>query len=139
MVELDLKYKIRSVLLAESLRQELSGQQSLIGIFTGTMGAESAPLALPQVVIRIEIESNKTSKAKFVFKILTPSQVALFNQSGDVSVNKDNVNIIGITFAPFIVTEQGEYKIHFGIEGRDEHIGSFRVQFGKRPETQINH
>jgi hypothetical protein len=139
MGETDLKYKVRSVLMAESLRHETSGQQSLIGIFTGTIGAEAAPLVLPQVVIRIEIESTKTVTAKFVFKMLTPSKVELFTQSGNVNINKDVVSVIGLTFAPFIVTEQGEYKINFGIEEREEAVGWFRVQFGKRPEIQIKH
>jgi hypothetical protein len=139
MAEADLKYKVLSVLLAESLRQEISGQQSLIGIFNRTIGAESAPLFLPQAVVRVEIESNKTAKEKFSFKILTPSQVALFNQSGEVSLLEDFVNIIAINVAPFIMTEQGEYKIYFGIEERVEPIGLFRVQFGQRQETQIKH
>jgi hypothetical protein len=131
------KYEIRSVLLAESIRQEISGQQSIIGLFTGTIGSESAPLALPQAVIRIEIEGKSTEKAKFLFRISTPSQVELFKQPAEVRLEKDHTSIVGLVFAPFILSEQGEYKIYFGIEGHEEHIGSFRVRFGQHSETAV--
>jgi hypothetical protein len=126
--------KIRSVIIAQDIRQEISGQQTLVGVFVGDIGVANPPLMVPQLVIRIEFEAREAFEAPFSFSIISPSKTKILTQSSNL-VAKKGLNIFCVTWTPVFLYEPGQYQIRFGV-GEERVIDRFEVRFGSvRPRV----
>jgi hypothetical protein len=118
--------KILSVLIAESVRQEVNGLQSIIGVFSGGINVPSLPLVLPQLAFRIEFRSEEDMDTTADFYLLTPSGSRLFAQSVNYPVKK-RVNLFTLAIAPFGLSEKGRYEVHFGLGGKPKQVSEFEI------------
>jgi hypothetical protein len=121
------KIRIRSVLVAQDVRQEASHQQTIVGVYTGVIISLGAPLHMPQLVIRLEFDAEEDGEAAFSFALVAPSKTRLMDQRGTLKVTRSQVNILSIAAAPFVASEPGEYKVQFGVDGEEETVSTLKI------------
>jgi hypothetical protein len=127
------RIKIRSVIVASDIRQEINGQQTIVGAYFGFLGSTVIPLALPQLVFRIEFESDIDASATCEFAVVTPSGARLMQQSNTTKVTKFPFNLFVAGAAPIVFREAGKYQILFGVGTKAKTIDTFEIKLGLPP------
>ena len=130
MAEKKSKLKIRSVIFAEDVRQEINGKHSVIGMFAGNIQATTKEVKLPKIVFRIEFILDQEERAVSInFSVTAPSGKTIFESPEPLILhtkpNQPGVAIIG--WGPALFKEKGVYEIRFGIDGPAEKVGTFDV------------
>jgi hypothetical protein len=114
-------------------------------LLTGKGGFSPASPALPEAAKvaparPLEACQCLTSEAKFrqpgcmeidfSFALVTPSSTRLLAQRGRVKITKVPINILLVEATPFMISEQGEYKVEVGLGDSVSTIYKFNVKFG---------
>jgi hypothetical protein len=123
------KYKIMSCLLCQDVRQEVSGQQSIVGLFSQSIRSKTVPLMLPQLQIRIELSAEEEIRERGRVIILTPSRVAMVSQEVEITVQRGVSGVVIVGVVPAIFSEPGTYQIRFGLVGKESTISRWRIDF----------
>ena len=129
------RFKLRSVIVANDVRQETSGQQTIVGVYVGFLGANTIPVVLPQLYFRIEFESNIDTTATCQFAVVAPSGRHLIQQSTPMRITKSPINIYMLGGAPVVFPEQGKYQICFGVGVKAKIIDTFEIKLGLPPPS----
>jgi hypothetical protein len=125
--------KVKSVIIAQDVRQEITGQQTLVGVFSGDIVTVQPPLMIPQLTFRIEYEVRDAIKSTFTFSIVSPSKSRIFVVGPPAELNaKKGNNTLVIRWTPAFLSEPGQYQIRFGT-GEERIIDRFEVKFGSAP------
>jgi hypothetical protein len=127
------RIKIRSVIVASDVRQEINGQQTIVGAYFGFLGSTVIPVILPQLVFRIEFESDVDTTEECEFAVVTPSGTHLLQQSNRTKVTKFPFNLFMAGAAPIIFREKGKYEILFGVGAKAKVIDIFEIRLGVPP------
>ena len=123
------KIKIISVLVAEDLRQEVNGQQTIVGVFGWQLNSTSSAFVLPRVVVRIDFTSDASGPFNASFSVVSPNGSVVFTPPQTVSVNvkSDQINTFAMGWGPAKFAESGQYEIKFGIAGRESRVATLQV------------
>jgi len=114
--------QIHSVLLVQDIRQELTGLQTLVGVFPSRLVVQSIPLALPGLQCRIEFSSNPTAPSRmYTFELVAPSGASIFKGDFEFVVPATGTAIAAIAWTPAVFAEEGTYVINLGPKGERLH------------------
>lgn len=126
--------KILSVLIAEDVRQEVTGLQTVVGIIAGRLIVASAPFVLPKMAFRIEFDSDEEFSSTYEFQLLNPAGQPMLRATGDIRVRHDLRNLFTGAWAPIHFTEVGRYAIQFCVEpARQREVASFLIVAAQQP------
>jgi hypothetical protein len=103
---------IRSVLLCEDLRQEITGREFIIGVFSGALLVSKMPLALPHLVIRLELNFRGAEVHQFKLRFNDPYGNTLFET--DVIVQFSDWNrpgVVALRIPNFYFPVPGRYEV----------------------------
>ena len=104
---------VKSVLLCEDLRSELSGKEFAIGILAGNLIVPHIPFLLDHLVIRIELFTSGEVVPGFLVKMDDPLGSELFRQQVMVSFrNWDRPGAVALGVNGLFVRLSGIYKIY---------------------------
>jgi len=129
------KIQIRSVLIAEDVRHEATGQQTIIGVYGNSISTAQSVLKLPRVVFRIEFISQEKIAAQCQFSVVSPSGKVVFStpQPINMEVQPGITAICSVGWSPVELTEQGHYEIRFGVDGKAKKVSSFQINLNAEP------
>ena len=124
------KIRIDSALLMEDLRQEITGMQSFIGVFSSKVNTPSIPLRLPKVVFRVSFQGEEDFPADCMLSVVNPSGKQIFNTQEPIraDVKKGFQNIVAVGWSPAVFTEAGVYQVRFSVDGRAMKALTFEIQ-----------
>jgi hypothetical protein len=133
------KIQIRSVLIAEDVRFEATGQQTIIGAYGNSISTTNPSLKLPRVTFRVEFISPDTFEAECNFSVVTPSGKTAFAmpQPLKVSVRGGISAVCALSWGPVEFTEQGVHEILFGVDGKARKVSSFEVKLNAEPKREV--
>lgn len=135
-------FKLTSLIVCDDIRQEVTGKQILVGVYTGTIILSSFPAALNKLCIRITgWVSGGVGTRKAVLAIDGPDKKNVLRDDSIVLnvARPDQQIVLNITLGSFEFREQGKYKIRFGVEGPARQVGMFiaRVPESKREAKRL--
>lgn len=124
------KITIRSFLICEDMRQEVTGLQSLIGVFADKLITVQLPVQVPKLVFRIAFHSEEDFAADCSFSIVAPSGKRVFSNPQPIrmEVTKDLLNVCALGWLRAQFEEPGVYRFQFKInEGHEDVVGTLRI------------
>ena len=122
------KIHVISALMAEDVRQEISGMHSVIGLLSGKMVVGGLPVVMPKLVFRIEYESNETFSADCRLTLLSPTENRALTVVAHARIDKDLRNIFVGGWTPVQFTELGRYSVLLQIGDQQERsLNSFEI------------
>ncbi len=131
-------YKIKSVLICDDVRQEISGKEILIGVYNDVIVFTDIPTIIPKLAFRIAVSSEKTL-GTFKFRLEDPSRDKIIEIEGQVGNPQDPkldpYRTIGIVCAGLPFSVVGTYRILLGIDRKPELIWDFVVR-GPRTDEE---
>jgi hypothetical protein len=107
-----------TVMYCEDVRLELTGQTSLIGIFNGTLLAQSFPLTLPKFAVSVEIGTPFEEQLRSL-------RFELTTDAGD--------QLLAMDFPKEVLQQQKSAVSQADLEGMEEKMVGFRTQFFLTP------
>jgi len=117
--------------MAEDLRLEAGGSQTVVGVIPGRVVVKTLPHTFLKLFYRIEFESETTFSGTCAFSIRTPSRVMILEGSSKANIRHDVRNIFAVGGGPVQFSESGRYAIRFNVDQADpEHereVGYFDV------------
>lgn len=130
---------IRSILIAEDVRQEVNGLQTIVGVYGNTINTGAPRAILSRIMFRIEFVSTSTFQAKCNLGIISPSGKQVFGSPApaemDVKAGISAVCCIG--WGPVAFDESGIYSIHFGVNTKPKKISEFSVNLNRKPPENL--
>ncbi len=126
-------YQLFSVIVCDDIRTEVTGKQSINGIYDGEMLVAEFPALIPKVSFRIAIRTTKRAKK---LKIVVESATQkLISYDGDFPKPKLGLDPHNVAFAfaasPALFPSAETYKIKLGIDGPAKAVGEFIVRLPK--------
>lgn len=131
------KIKIESVLVAEDLRLEVTGLQSIIGVWGNRLNATGKILKLPRLMFRVEFTSEEAFSAQLQLQVVSPSGAVLFRNPAPLSLDVDanNTTVCALGWAPAEFVESGIYTILFSADGsKPSKVKTFEVRLEAPPQ-----
>src|SRR5882762_5700170 len=125
------KIKIRSILMCEDLRQEVTGLHSLIGVFADKIITVRLPVQIPKVVFRIAFNAGEDFSVDCYFSVIAPSGKRVFTnpQPIKMDVKKDLLNICAFGWMRGQFDEPGLHEFRFRLnEEEDDAVGSIKIE-----------
>lgn len=127
-------------IFCDDIREEKSGQDTLIGIFPDNMSAPSFPGAIPKlgIYLRIQFDADDPPKA-IAARLNTPwGEVFKLGEGNEELISRavgeaidHNIPIAGIimkmVFAPFRLPSAGAAKVTVTIDGEDKVCGIMNI------------
>jgi hypothetical protein len=124
------KYKIRSVLICDDVRQEITGKEILIGLYNDSILFNAFPTIMSQFVVRISLDIFDLSTQKFRMSLIDPKGTTLNNSGAPLNKDmfKDHVTF-GFAMQGLTFYLPGKYEIHFALNDDPlEKISDFDVR-----------
>jgi hypothetical protein len=133
------KVKVISAIVAEDIRQEKSGQQTIIGAFGGMIGATDSQLVLPRLIIRLEFTSEEDFDGRGTVSLVSPTGAKVFTNPEplQIKVKKDRHNIVAMGWGPVLLKESGVYQIKFtpDVGIKETKVAEVLISLGQTPEA----
>lgn len=127
-------YKIRSVIVCDDVRREISKKEILIGVYTDAIVVQQVPAVLPLLHFRVNLSVTKDAADKFSFYVEKPSGARLLDTK-DQSYEKDGNVILVMAMHNPILDEVGQHRMYLQMgSARKEMIGEFNVTVGSVAE-----
>jgi len=122
------KVRILSALLADDLRQESTGLQSLIGIYPRRLESADTKFQVWKLVCRIEFESEEDFTGNCGFALINPRGVQMLGgPPTPVGIKKSLTNIFAFGWGPVVFNDPGTYKLNFTINEKTWTVLEFKV------------
>ena len=121
-------FKCTSVIICDDIRQEATGKQILVGVYTGAVILPAFPTVLEKLCIRITGWVYQGAGTHSATLALDGPKRRNILRDDNISLNvthPDQQAVLNVTMRPFEFQEQGTYKIRFGVEGPARQIGTF--------------
>jgi hypothetical protein len=112
------KIKIRSVIICDDVRREMSGKEILIGVYNDGMIFPAIPAQLKQLVIRVGSDVLDNTAKKFTLTLKDPNGTPLGQFPGTFTplTNPEDHTLFGFIFQGPTLYSGGIYTIELGIE-----------------------
>ena len=122
--------EIHSVILAEDIRQEASGLQTLVGVLPSRLIVAAKPLVMRSLHCRIDYTTRRKVLGTHSMEITTPSGETLTKGDFEFSVEANIDGIASCSWAPVNFPVGGVYVFRFGLkDSKLENIYSFGLTF----------
>jgi hypothetical protein len=127
------RYKLRSVIICDDVRQEISGKEILIGVYNYSVLFHQFPAGMPQLVMKIAIKLIDKEAKSFLLHLRDPNGTVIGQIGGDLTnLNYDEPVSIGAIIVPLTFYAPGLYTIDFALDGDPlEIIYDFEVRLPK--------
>lgn len=136
-MSLDVKY----VLMADDLRDEITGKQTLVGVYNDSMNTDQLPAQLSQLVFRLTLNTVPSGKDSISFELRSPTGRVVQSLSGPLfsetfqSVEPDATAQVVMNFSPLRLDEVGEYSLVHTGGAEDQTVYSFTLNKTKALKT----
>src|SRR4051794_10219322 len=105
-------FKIRSVILCDDVRQEVSGKEILIGVYNDVLIFGKMPSALTRLVCRVSLDLIPPRQAKANLLIVDPSgEILIRGNDLDIESSADPPAIAGLIQGSVLFSQAGKYTI----------------------------
>jgi hypothetical protein len=125
------KYKLRSIIIADDIRQEVNGKEIFIGVYNFSMIFPAFPAFVPKIIIKLIMDMLDDNAKTFLMSLKDPNGTELSKFSGELPVSLNKTEPIGLGFilGSLQFYAEGRYTIEFGVEGEaTETITDFYVR-----------
>jgi hypothetical protein len=130
------KFKIRSVLICDDIRQEVSGKEILIGVYNDSMLFNTFPARLRQLVIRTVIDMIDKSVTRITLSLKDPNGTALGNFVAPLNeMDLTSYIAFGFGIQDVVLYSPGPYSIYLSADDDpEEKISDFEVRL---PQNEV--
>jgi hypothetical protein len=124
-------YTIKSIVVCDDIRQEISGKEILIGVYNDVMVFTQFPAIWPLLIVRfsvlLERQDFKTLRAYVKDQrdrqVFTTSQALNFS-----AVNIEEPVLVGFAIRALKFDEPSRYRIFLGLDSEPEEVSFFVVR-----------
>lgn len=128
------RIKILSVLMAEDVRQEVRGQQTVVGVIAGRLIVASVPLFIPKLAFRIEFDCNESFSSTYDFAVMAPSGEKILHNAADIHVREERRNVFMLAWSPVQFMAEGRYVVQFRVDpDKEREVAYFDIVVGPKP------
>ena len=111
------KYKLRSVIICDDVRQEVSGKEILIGVYSYSMLFPSFPSIVPKLVIRIFMDLLDRTAKNFELNWKDPNGTPIANFKTQLPQAIPNEPLLlGFLIGPLTFNIEGVYPVELSLE-----------------------
>jgi hypothetical protein len=130
---MSVRYKVRSVIICDDARQEVSGKEIFIGVYNYSLLFARFPAAIPQLVLRVVITVHDKAAKTFSCQVKDPNGTILGHFGGDLThANFDEPIGFGFLMVPVTFYAPGRYTIEFALDSDPpDVISDFEVRLPK--------
>src|SRR5438477_9395917 len=129
------EYKLLSVILCDDIRNEMNGKQTLVGIYDDTILAQSFPLLMAKLCIRISVTIAKRKPKKIRVAVSSPHQQVIDIDTAFPSMQLPETGSrtfsVPLVISPFVVAAPAEFVVKLGFDYPAKKIGQFAVRTAK--------
>ena len=130
------EYKLLSVILCDDIRNEMNAKQTLIGIYDDAILAQSFPLLMPKLCMRIAITLLAKRKPKKLRVLVSSPQSKVIDvdtefPSTQLPETGSKTFAIPLQISPFVVASPTDFVIKLGFDQPAKKIGQFAVRAAK--------
>lgn len=128
-----------SVIVAEDVRIEQNGQQSIIGVFGNQIKTTDLQLILPKIVFRVDFLPDAAQKTTCELIVLTPSRKVIFAmpKPTELVLQSQVPHNCIFSWSPAFFDESGTYEVHFGVGEQPKKIHTFQVNLGQQHQDRV--
>lgn len=123
-------YKVHAVILCDDIRMEIGGKPILLGVYADAIVVEgNLPIVLPTLSVYIQLKTEKKRYERNEISLRDPNNTEVAKLQGmpaDFPYPQFLGNIM-FRLTPVILTSEGRYTVHFGMEEAPEEICGFFV------------
>jgi hypothetical protein len=130
---------IRSVILCDDVRQEVTGKEILIGVYNDSMIFPSLPGSLKQLILRISCDLLDKDLKTAVISLRDPSGTKLSDQTIDLTTLPANEHpVFGFIIQGLVLYAAGTYSIELttNASSTPEKISDFVVRTPQNDEER---
>jgi Family of unknown function (DUF6941) len=125
------KAHVRSVIICDDARLEVTGKEILIGVYNYAMLFGKFPTTLSHLVIRVSIDLLDKSAKQFTLHLRDPKGTGLQNCTAPFApeLNRNEPILIGLAAQGLTLYSPGIYSVFLGIDEQEpEKISDFEVR-----------
>lgn len=121
--------RMRSMIICDDIRQEMSGKEIIIGVFSAGIRFHGPPPGrLRQVFLRSELDLDQSRR--FRLRITAPSGVTIADVTQEIELEHPGRVITALRHEDLVLYEEGIYKIESAFdEGPLEETDTLPVTF----------
>jgi Family of unknown function (DUF6941) len=110
------KYKVRSVIFCDDVRQEVTGKEILIGVYNYIILYPQFPAFVPRLIVKIYFNVKDKTAKQFVLHLKDKDGVVLSTINGELpaAANWDEPFSLGFALGPLTFYSQGHFFLEFG-------------------------
>jgi len=125
-------YTVRSVILCDDIREEKSGKEILIGVYTSSIIFGQFPAKMPKLIFRIALSIERADFKRVKAKIVDQDGKQLFSMDQPVGglppAASDEQILIGFAGTNLTFQEPAKYRLLFALDDEPEEIARFSVR-----------
>lgn len=126
------KYRIGTIIVCDDVRVEVSGKETLVGVYNGVVVIPSFPATMAKLCFRLPIYADHPFDASMTFQVYSPSKKKLIEIKGDASANPSDAGHelpFGFAIGNLSLPEPGEYEVRFCFgPAKPKRVSSFLVR-----------
>ena len=131
-------YTVKSVIICDDARQEMTGKEILIGVYNDTIVVERLPATLVKFVIRVAIRVSKDHFfKKFSLQVIDEAKNKIVDANQDITMPPPDPNmLIGVQLQNLTFAQSGTHEVFFGFDDDMQKISEFEIRLPASPEEQ---